>query len=99
MNRRSDLTITVQVNGDREFESDETFFVNLSTPSSNAAISWGTGYGTIIDDEPQIRSDDHGPGQRRSRVRVGRDLLRQPEHPEQQRRDQLGHGLRHHYRR
>ncbi len=51
-------TITVLVNGDRQVEPYETFLVNLSGASSNAAISKGTGYGTIVDDEPQISIAD-----------------------------------------
>ena len=51
-------TITVLVNGDRLLEPNETFFVNLSTPNSHAEISRGTGYGTIIEDEPQISIGD-----------------------------------------
>jgi hypothetical protein len=47
-------TITVPVNGDRLPEADETFFVNLSSPT-NAVIADGRGVGTIADDEPRIR--------------------------------------------
>jgi hypothetical protein len=46
--------ITVAVTGDRLPEPDKTFFVNLSTPNSYAAISRGMGVGTLIDDEPRI---------------------------------------------
>ncbi len=46
-------TVTVQVIGDRAFEYDETFYVNL-TGAGAAVISNGTGYGTIQDDEPRI---------------------------------------------
>lgn len=46
-------TITVLVYGDREFESAETFVVNLSDPT-NAIIASGQGLGTIWDDEPRI---------------------------------------------
>jgi large repetitive protein len=46
-------TITVLVNGDQLGESDETFFVNLSSPT-NATIADGQGVGTIVDDEPRI---------------------------------------------
>ena len=42
--------VTVTVNGDTAVESNETFFVNLSSPA-NATISDGQGIGTIIDDE------------------------------------------------
>jgi hypothetical protein len=46
-------TITVQVNGDRLAEPNETFVVNLSTPV-NATIADGQGVATIVDDEPRI---------------------------------------------
>src|SRR5262245_53559474 len=51
-------TITVGVIGDRLAEPDETFFVNVSTPNSYAAISQGAGVGTIIDGNPHIRISD-----------------------------------------
>jgi hypothetical protein len=44
-------TITVVVKGDKKKESNETFFVNLSDPSSNALISDAQGIGTILDDD------------------------------------------------
>src|SRR5262249_12530458 len=50
-------TITVLVNGDRLPEPNETFFVNLSSPT-NATIADGQGIGTIIDDEPRISISD-----------------------------------------
>jgi ribosomal protein L35AE/L33A len=50
-------TITVQVNGDRIGEQNESFFVVLSN-SSNAAITDGTGQGAIMDDEPRISIND-----------------------------------------
>jgi Calx-beta domain/FG-GAP-like repeat/FG-GAP repeat len=46
-------TITVLVNGDRLGEPNETFFVNLSSPT-NAVIADGQGQGTIVDDEPYL---------------------------------------------
>src|SRR5207249_219805 len=46
-------TITVPVNGDRLPEPNETFVVNLSSPT-NATIADGQGVGTIVDDEPRI---------------------------------------------
>ena len=46
-------TITVPVNGDRLAEPDETFVVNLSSPTS-ATVADGQGVGTIVDDEPRI---------------------------------------------
>ncbi len=50
-------TITVPVNGDRLAEPNETFFVNLSSPT-NATIADGQGVGTIVDDEPRISISD-----------------------------------------
>jgi probable HAF family extracellular repeat protein len=50
-------TITVMVNGDRLPESQETFSVVLSNPTS-ASISSGVSVGTIIDDEPRISIND-----------------------------------------
>ena len=52
-------TITVLVNGDTVNEADETFFVNLSSPS-NATIADGQGVGTIINDDalPSISIND-----------------------------------------
>lgn len=50
--------ITVLANGDHEFEANENFVVNLSTPNSYAEIVQGTGIGTIIDDEPRISIAD-----------------------------------------
>jgi probable HAF family extracellular repeat protein len=50
-------TITVQINGDRLPEPNETFFVNLSSPT-NATIADGQGAGTIVDDEPRISISD-----------------------------------------
>ena len=44
-------TISVPVIGDRIFEGNETFFVNLSAPVG-ATIADGQGVGTIIDDDP-----------------------------------------------
>ena len=42
--------ITVQVNGDPQFESNETFVVNLSLPN-NATTSKSQGTGTIVNDD------------------------------------------------
>ncbi len=50
-------TITVLVNGDRLAEPNETFSVNLSSPT-NATIADGHGMGTILDDEPRISISD-----------------------------------------
>jgi hypothetical protein len=44
--------ITINVNGDTKFESNENFFVNLSLPS-NATISDSQGQGTINNDDAQ----------------------------------------------
>jgi probable HAF family extracellular repeat protein len=49
--------VTVLVNGDRAGEPNETFVVNLGSPT-NAAIADGQGVGTILDDEPRIRITD-----------------------------------------
>jgi glucose/arabinose dehydrogenase len=45
-------TISVTVNGDTTFEPNETFNVNLSSPS-NATIADGQGVGTITNDDTQ----------------------------------------------
>src|SRR5438034_777928 len=52
--------ITVNVNGDTKFESNETFFVNLSNPTGGATISDGQGQGTIVNDDtaPTLAIDD-----------------------------------------
>ena len=52
-------TVTVSVNGDTEDESDETFFVDLST-AVNATISDSRGVGTIIDDDYTPQANDDG---------------------------------------
>jgi trimeric autotransporter adhesin len=44
-------TINVTINSDTQFEGDETFFVNISSPT-NATISDGQGIGTIVNDDP-----------------------------------------------
>jgi Ca2+-binding RTX toxin-like protein len=44
-------TISVPVNGDTKFESNETFNVNLSGPTNGATISDGLGVGTITNDD------------------------------------------------
>ncbi len=43
-------TVSVTINGDTTLEPNETFFVNLSSPS-NATITDGQGLGTIQDDD------------------------------------------------
>jgi Calx-beta domain len=50
-------TITVLVNGDRLPESNETFFVDLSSPT-DAIIADGRGVGTTVDDEPWVTLND-----------------------------------------
>jgi ribosomal protein L35AE/L33A len=50
-------SIAVLVNGDRIGEANETFLIILSNPT-NAAIAYGTGEGTIVDDEPRISISD-----------------------------------------
>lgn len=61
-------TVTVAVNGDLVDEANETFFVNLATPT-NAVIADGQGVGTIVDDERNGRFSCRavglrlGPGQ------------------------------------
>ena len=47
-------TITVNVKGDTTIEPDETFFVNLSSPT-NAVITDGQGVGTIKNDDPDLK--------------------------------------------
>ena len=45
-------TIAVSVIGDSDFEPDETYMVNLGTPSNPGVVATdGTGLGTIIDDD------------------------------------------------
>jgi hypothetical protein len=45
-------TIGVTINGDQSFESDETFVVNLTSPT-NAVISDSQAQGTILNDDAQ----------------------------------------------
>ena len=44
-------TITIAVYRDNKVESNETFFVDLSSPSSNALFTNTRGIGTILDDD------------------------------------------------
>ncbi|MHA2282672.1 MAG: DNRLRE domain-containing protein [Promethearchaeota archaeon] len=44
-------TVTVVVNGDGDEEGDESFFVNLSNASSEAAMGDSQGVGTIVGDD------------------------------------------------
>src|SRR5262249_49782580 len=43
--------VTVLVNGDTTFEPNETFLVNLSNATGNAAIADNQGVGTIVNDD------------------------------------------------
>jgi hypothetical protein len=59
-------TITVQVNGDRRWEWDEHFFVNLSG-AKNATVADAQAVGTILNDEfgvspPYTEPDPNPPG-------------------------------------
>jgi hypothetical protein len=49
--KQTTATITVYVNGDRQRESNETFYVNLSNPSSDALIATDYGVGTILNND------------------------------------------------
>ncbi|HEY9401463.1 MAG TPA: Calx-beta domain-containing protein [Pyrinomonadaceae bacterium] len=44
-------TISITITGDRTYEPDETFFVNISS-SSNATVADAQGQGTITNDDP-----------------------------------------------
>jgi subtilase family serine protease len=48
-------TISVTVNGDTTVEPDETFYVNLSSPT-NATLSTNRGVGTIVNDDLSVSS-------------------------------------------
>src|SRR5207253_2628112 len=50
-------TVTVEVNGDTDPEPDESFFVNLTSPS-NLTIGGGQGAGTILNDDQSISVSD-----------------------------------------
>jgi hypothetical protein len=54
------LTISIVVYGDKKKEGDETFFINLSSPSSNALLLDAQGLGTILDDDNN-HGNGHGP--------------------------------------
>jgi len=43
--------ISVTVNGDTQFEANETFFVNLSNPTGGVTIGDAQGQGTILNDD------------------------------------------------
>jgi ELWxxDGT repeat protein len=50
-------SITVQVNGDRRGEADESFYVDLGV-ATNATVVDGRGVGTVRDDEPRVSISD-----------------------------------------
>jgi hypothetical protein len=54
----STQTVTVPVKGDAAYESDETFYVNLSN-ASGATIADAQGTGTIVNDDPQPLPSTH----------------------------------------
>jgi len=54
-------TITVLVNGDRDYEYNEFFYARL-IDSTNAFIADATGMGTILDDEPSISIEPYVSG-------------------------------------
>jgi hypothetical protein len=47
-------TVTVPVNGDAAVEPNETFFLNLSSPTGGASLGDGQGQGIITSDEPPL---------------------------------------------
>jgi uncharacterized protein len=53
-------TFSVIVNGDTKFESNETFFVNV-TNVSGASIADGQGTGTLVNDDPATCGDEFTP--------------------------------------
>jgi len=44
-------SVSIAVNGDRDYEPDETFYLNLTSPT-NATLADAQGTGTITDDDP-----------------------------------------------
>jgi hypothetical protein len=54
-------TIAVLVNGDRVYESNESFYVRLSDPT-NAFVVDDLGTGTIVDDEPYVSIEPYVSG-------------------------------------
>src|SRR5262249_50000381 len=50
---QTSMTIAVLINGDRRYETNETFFVNLGA-ATNAVVADGQGAGTIVDEEPGV---------------------------------------------
>ena len=83
-------TLNVTVKGDTTQESDELFFVNLTSPSSNAAIAHSQGVGNIQNDD--TTTFEQGRGRHRSNQQLG-DSTSDLRH-EQQRHD-LGRSGRH----
>jgi Calx-beta domain len=72
-------TIRVRIFGDRLFEADETFSLNLSG-ANNATIQDGQGLGTILNDDRQrargsVRNLVQGFGTYQKGVRLGRTLF------------------------
>jgi hypothetical protein len=56
---QSTRLVTVLINGDTEFEANETFVVQLSSPNANGVIAGvGQGIGTIRDDEARVSISD-----------------------------------------
>ena len=53
-------TVTVNIRGDNNPESDETFFVRLSNPV-NAGLGTSLGVGTIVNDDPVVAPAPLGP--------------------------------------
>ena len=47
----TEKTFTVLIRGDKRKEFDESFYVELTSPSSNAFIDSATGWGTILNDD------------------------------------------------
>ena len=72
-------TITVLVNGDKSGEANESFLVNLSSPS-NAVIADGQGAGTIVDEEPRVSINDvtHAEGNKAKPCSPSRSRSRLP---------------------
>ena len=53
----STKTITVPVSGDTDFETNETFFVNLTSATGGAVITDNQGVGVIANDDPEPVSE------------------------------------------
>jgi len=65
----TDSEVIVQVNGDTDAESDETFFVNL-TSQTNSTLADAQGIGTIVDDDTVTPTPSPTPTPRRPSVRA-----------------------------